>query len=731
MEQIFGCIIRILFQNAETGYTIASLKQPGKNELTTIVGSLDINFEGEYLRLQGEWKENPNKSFNNLQFEFSHVYPETPKNLKTIFSYLTSKTIKGIGPKLAQKIIQEFGVNTLEAIEQDPLILKTIPGIGEKKCKSIIDQFIKKKFIKNIILFFQNYDISIHFAYKIYKKYGNRSLEKIQINPFILAYEIPGISFKTADNIAAKLGFPKNSNQRIEAAIEFSLQELSVNGHTCASSQVLLETTLQILNQNNSQCEHISKEKVLTEIQGLINKRKIFYNASLDKIWLTSLFLYEKNLANNLERIIKCDSLLRKFDITKALSWAQDQQKIILSESQQLAVKTTCLNKVHIITGGPGTGKSTITRTLLKIFEQLSQKILLAAPTGKAAKRISEITKKKAFTIHSLLEYDFKNRCFKKNLENPLNVDIIIIDEVSMIDTILMNHLLNAIPSRAKIVFIGDINQLPSIGPGNVLKDLIKSEAIPVTILNEIFRQAKNSQIILNAHRINSGLFPLIEPINNKSDFYFFKRQTSELVLECILSLYFTKLKQWYRLKTESIQVLSPMKKGILGTHNLNKEIQTLINPQKDCILRQQEKFSVGDKVMQIKNNYNKEIFNGDIGYITNIDFEEKTLIIDFENKKIDYSFNEIDEITLAYATSIHKYQGSESVCVIIPVHTSHFMMLHRNLLYTAVTRGKKLVILVGSGKAIAIAISRNQVQERCTGLKEALQEVLLSTQQL
>lgn len=725
MEQIFGCIIRILFQNTETGYTIASLKQVGKNELITIVGSLDINFEGEYLRLQGEWKENPNKSFNKPLFEFSHIYPETPKNLKTIFNYLTSKTIKGVGPKLAQKIIQEFGINTLEIIEKDPNILKKIPGIGEKKCESIIDQFIKKKFIKNIILFLQNYDISIHFAYKIYKKYGEQSLEKIQTNPFILAYNIPGISFKTADIIAGKLGFPKNSNQRIEAAIEFSLQEISTSGHTCSSSQNLLEVSSQILNnQNDINSEKISKEKILSLIQELINKRKIFYNPSLDKIWLTSLFLYEKSLANNLKRILNNDSLLRKFDIEKALSWVQNQQNIILSESQKLAVKTTCLNKVHIITGGPGTGKSTITRTLLKIFEKLSSKILLAAPTGKAAKRISEITKKRAFTIHSLLEYDFKHRCFKKNIENPLNIDIIIVDEVSMIDTILMHHLLNAIPSHAKVVFIGDVHQLPSIGPGNVLKDLIKSELISVTILNEIFRQAKDSQIILNAHRINSGLFPQLGSTNNKrSDFYFFKRQTPELTLQCILSLYFTKLKEWYQLKPESIQVLSPMKKGILGTYNLNKTIQNLTNPKKDCIIKQQEKFAVGDKIMQIKNNYNKEVFNGDIGYIIEINFEEKQLTIDFENKKVLYAFSEIDEITLAYATSIHKYQGSESACVIIPVHTSHFMMLYRNLLYTAVTRGKKLVILVGSGKAIAIAIARNQVQERCTGLKEALKD--------
>lgn len=724
MEQIFGCIIRILFQNPETGYTIASLKQAGKNELTIISGSLDTNFEGEYLRLHGEWKENPNKSFNKPLFEFSHIYLETPKNIKTIFGYLTSKTIKGIGPKLAQKIIQEFGINTLETIEKDPYVLKKIPGIGEKKCQSIIDQFIKKNFIKNIILFLQNHDISIHFAYKIYKKYGEKSLEKIQTNPFILAYEIPGISFRTADIIACKLGFPKNSNQRIEAAIEFSLQELCSSGHTCSSSKTLLETSLQILNnQTDTNFEKISKEKILSQTQKLISENKIFYNSSLDKIWLSSLFFCEKSLANNLKRIINSNSILRKFDITKALSWAQNQQNIVLSESQKLAIETTCLNKVHIITGGPGTGKSTITRILLTIFEKLSPKILLAAPTGKAAKRISEITKKRAFTIHSLLEYDFKHRSFKKNLENPLNIDVIIIDEVSMIDTILMHHLLNAIPSHAKVIFIGDVHQLPSIGPGNVLKDFIKSEIIPVTILNEIFRQAKNSQIILNAHRINSGLFPQLRSTKNKSDFYFFKKQTPELALECILSLYLEKIKQWHHLDSQSIQILSPMKKGILGTHNLNKTIQNLTNPKKDYIIKQQEKFAIGDKIMQIKNNYNKEVFNGDIGYITGINFEEKNLTIDFENKKVLYSFNETDEITLAYATSIHKYQGSESACVIIPIHTSHFMMLHRNLLYTAVTRGKKLVILVGTGKAIAIAISRNQVQKRCTGLREAIKD--------
>jgi exodeoxyribonuclease V alpha subunit len=408
------------------------------------------------------------------------------------------------------------------------------------------------------------------------------------------------------------------------------------------------------------------------------------------------------------------------------VNWVQDQLKIELAPNQKEAVTKAISSKLHIITGGPGTGKSTITNAILHITSILTQKILLAAPTGRAAKRMSEITKRKASTIHSLLEYDFKaSGGFKRNRDNPLDCDLMIIDEASMIDTFLMYSLLKALPDHARVIFVGDIHQLPSVGPGNVLKDMITSLTLSVTTLKEIFRQAAGSHIITNAHRVNNGMFPSLYNGQN-SDFFFIECQENEDVLNTIIKLVSQRLPNRYGFNpAQDIQVLAPMKKGLIGTEHLNQSLQTILNPKEQALFRNGQKFQVGDKVMQIRNDYQKEVFNGDIGYILQIDNEEQQVLIQFEDKEVIYDYVDLDELMLAYAISIHKFQGSECPCVVIPVHTSHFMLLHRNLLYTGITRGKKLVVLVGTKKALAIAVKKDDVQKRYTSLHNALMEIL------
>lgn len=558
------------------------------------------------------------------------------------------------------------------------------------------------------MIFLQKYGISPTFAQKIYKIYGDQALETIQENPFVLAREVKGIGFKTADSIAEKLGIPKDATQRIDAGIEYTLLELSEEGNTCYPMKDLCEKAQEMLTAD-----------VSFRIDALIEEQRIVREQ--DCIWIKGLWLCEQGIARELKRIQQGRCRLRDVEKERAVSWAEKQLGIQLAAQQKEAVKASLSEKFHIITGGPGTGKSTIIKAILAITEKLTRQIILAAPTGRAAKRMSEITKKEAFTIHSLLQYDFNQKGFRRNRENPLTCDLIVIDEASMIDTSLMYHLLKAIPNHARVRLIGDIHQLPSVGPGNVLKDLIASRKVPVTELSEIFRQAAGSRIITNAHRINRGEFPDLS-IETKGDFFFLKAEEPQEALEKIVHLVSQRLPQFYHLHAiDEIQVLAPMKKGIIGTENLNRVLQQALNPQQEALLHGGTRFGVSDKVMQIRNDYNKEVYNGDIGRISKIDREEQQLCVTFDGKEVLYPFSDLDELVLAYATSVHKYQGSECPCVVIPVHTTHFMMLHRNLLYTAITRGKRLVVLVGTGKAIAIAVSNDDVKKRHTGLVKFL----------
>lgn len=712
MEEIYGYIESIVFCESEKGFTVARLKEPRRAELTCLVGIMPSLQPGETVRCKGSWKNHPQ---HGRQFEVESFDFQTPSDLVGIQKYLESGMIKGIGPVYAERIIKKFGLNTLTVIDEDPNRLTEVQGIGEKRIDKIRTCWKDQKGIRNVMIFLRGHGVSPAFAQKIFKTYGDQSIEKVKSNPFALAKEIFGIGFKTADAIAKNLGIPQESDVRIDAGIEHVLWELSNEGNVCYPEKDFLPVAAEILS--------IDIALVEKRLQQLIKNGQVVKDNEL--IWVKPLYLCEIGIARELARICTAPSRLRAIAVDKALEWVQKQLNLELAKEQAQAVSRAVSDKMHIITGGPGTGKSTITKAILSITEKLTSQILLAAPTGRAAKRMSEITRKKAFTIHALLEMDFQAGGFKRNKDKPLQCDLIIIDEASMIDTQLMYHLLKAIPSESRVLFIGDIDQLPSVGPGNVLRDLIASQRLGVTQLKQIFRQAAGSRIVMNAHRINQGVFPDLSSLP-RSDFQYVEAETPEIILETILDLVAVRLSKAYRLhRFDDIQVLSPMKRGVIGSENLNLVLQQKLNPSQKPLYRMGRAFHVGDKVMQIRNNYQKHVYNGDVGKIVEVDFSEQTLKVVFDDKPVDYEFTEIDELVLAYAVSIHKYQGSECPCVIIPVHTSHFKLLYRNLLYTGITRGKRLVVLVGTKKAIAIAIGNEEVKKRHTGLRQAIQQFL------
>jgi len=707
MDTLTGTVHSIVFSVEETGFTVARFHSKDHTEQVSIVGNLPSIQPGESLICRGEWKKHKDhgKQFEVVSFECC-----MPSDLTGIQKYLESGFIKGIGPSYAKKIISEFGLATLKIIDENPEQLSKIQGIGEKRLSQIISCWQEQRSVREVMIFLRGHEVSSAYAAKIFKLYKEKSIEKVSENPFALTKDIFGIGFKTADKIAAALGIEKESPRRIDAGLEFVFRELASEGHTCRSLPLFIETAKSILE--------VPEDAVKERISFLIKEGALIEEN--DKIAMRLFYRAEETIAKELARISRNPSLLRTVDTEKAISWAEEKLHLRLAKEQALAVSQGIKQKLMIITGGPGTGKSTITKAILRISEKLTSKILLAAPTGRAAKRMSEITYKKAFTIHALLEMDFATKQFKKNGDNPLACDLLIIDESSMIDTLLMASLLKAIPSGCRVIFIGDVDQLPSVGAGTVLKDLILSEKIPVFRLKRIFRQAAHSKIITNAHRVNHGYFPDLTPTPD-SDFHFAEKKEPEEVLTEIL----TQVTEKHRLFGGRIQLLSPMRKGIIGIDNLNIILQKKLNPSSTPLVSMGRCFHLKDKVMQLRNNYQKEAYNGDIGFITAIDEEERQLEVSFDGRPVIYEFTELDELTLAYAVSIHKYQGSECDCIILPVHTSHFKLLNKNLLYTAITRGKKLVSIIGSAKAIAIAVKTAGSQDRQTGLLERLRKIL------
>lgn len=716
METLFGYIERITFQNSENGYTVAQLKTSNIKDLICIVGKMPTAVPGITVKCQGEWK---NHLLHGRQFIVEIYQIEAPADIIGIKKYLGSGLIKGIGASYAKRIVDKFGIETLNIIDESPERLLEIPGLGQKRIDKIKNCWEDQKSIRDVMIFLQAHNVTPAYAQKIYKTYGNQSIVKVKENPYHLARNIIGIGFKIADSIAQKLGIGHQSPERIDAGVEYVLSELSSDGHVCYPLDDFLKLAaekLEVLSDSIESRIRFLKEEQRIELFDLVFNQKL-----QTFIWNMPLFLSETGIAREVKRLVNTPCNLRSVDTQKALEWVQDKLKIKLAANQSAAVSNCLIEKFHIITGGPGTGKSTITNAILSITEKLTQKILLMAPTGRAAKRMSEITGKKSTTIHSALEYDFKNGGFKRNRENPFECDLIIIDEASMIDTYLMYSLLKAIPSHCRIILVGDIFQLPSVGPGNVLKDMISSQSITVTQLTEIFRQASGSRIITNAHKINNGVFPDIDN-QSKSDFYFIEAETPEDVLKNIVTLVSQRLPQKYGYDPLiDIQVLTPMRKGVVGAENLNTILQDTLNTNKDPLFRSGRKLMLGDKVMQIRNDHKKEVYNGEVGIVMDIDLSDQQVLIKIDEREIIYEFSDLDEIVLAYAVSVHKFQGSQCPCIVMPIHTTHYALLYRNLLYTGVTRGQKHVILVGTKKALSIAVRNDEVRKRHTGLHSAL----------
>jgi exodeoxyribonuclease V alpha subunit len=716
-----GQIERVTYTSEESGFTIAKLRVNGHSDLVTVVGNLLGPVPGETLKIRGEWARHPKygEQFKVLQYKTA-----VPASVYGIQKYLGSGLIKGIGPVMAKRIVNRFGVKTLELIEKDIGKLSLVEGIGEKRIRMIKKAWDEQKEIRDVMLFLQSHGVSSGFATKIFKQYGDRSIEIVKRNPYRLATDIFGIGFLSADRIAEKLGFAKDCQIRAEAGILYVLQQLAEDGHVFYPYERLVEKSQEILQVDREvisrACGTIAVDKRVTFED--LNRELAEFRQNHKAVYLPKFHAAETGIAATMTRLLNSPKAIRQVDSDKAIAWVQKQLSITLARNQTQAVRSAMANKVMVITGGPGTGKTTIINAILKIFAKLRIKIKLAAPTGRAAKRMTEATGHEAKTIHRMLEYSLQKGGFQRNEKRPLEADLVIIDEASMVDTVLMYHLLRALPPDTTFILVGDVNQLPSVGAGNVLRDMIASGAVPVVELNEIFRQARESAIVVSAHKINQGLLPSLRPGSPIDDFYFIEQEEPEEALRIILELVKTRIPRRFGFQAlDDIQVLTPMHKGTLGAENLNIELQGALNPGEEGIVRGNRSLRVNDKVMQIKNNYDKEVFNGDIGRIDRIDLESQVVTVAFEGWKVPYDFSECDEIVLAYAVSVHKSQGSEYPAVVIPVHTQHYLLLQRNLIYTAVTRGKRLVVMVGTKKALAIGIKNDRMERRYTYLKHRL----------
>ena len=722
LADLQGQIERITYTNEENGYTIAKVKVYGRRDLVTVVGNFMAPIPGEILKMQGEWANHP--KFGE-QFKVVHYKSLVPASVAGVEKYLGSGLIKGIGPVMAKRIVKKFEKETLDIIEQEVEKFTEVDGIGRKRIEMIKKAWADQKEIRQVMIFLQSHGVSSAYATKIFKTYGNESIEVVQENPYRLATDIFGIGFLTADRIAEKLGFAKDSELRAEAGILYVLHQLADEGHVYYPFQPLVNKCQEILEVDQEILSraltslNAEKKIVIDDLQEKESK------ADYQAVYLAKFHLSETNIAARLKALINAPKSIRPIDPDKALKWVQKQLDITLASKQIDAVRRAVMDKVLVITGGPGTGKTTIVNAILKIFVKSGIKLLLAAPTGRGAKRMSEATGYEAKTIHRLLEYSIQKGGFQKNDQTPLRCDLLIVDEASMIDTILMHHLLKAIPPRVTFILVGDVNQLPSVGAGNVLHDIIASGAVPVMELNEIFRQARESLIIVNAHKIKQGLMPAFKPSGHKlADFYFIEQEEPEKVLGIILELVKERIPKRFGFDPiDDIQVLTPMHKGMVGAGNLNLELQNALNPGPDSLSRGGKNFRINDKVMQVQNDYEKEVFNGDLGRIVRINLEAQEVTIDFDGKKVPYDYPDLDEVVLAYAISIHKSQGSEYPAVVIPILTQHYVLLQRNLIYTAVTRGKKLVVMVGSKKALAMGIGNDKTKKRYTHLRHRLAE--------
>lgn len=715
MAQLRGIIDRITFQNEENGYTVARLQVEGStaynDRLATIVGEmLSIN-PGETVVLEGEWTTHKQYGAQFKIESYQTVYPSTVEGMRR---YLGSGLIKGIGPVTAKRIVDHFGKEALDVIESDPERLVEVEGLGAKRAKWIIKAWEDQREIHNVMLFLQSHEVGTGYAVKIWKRYGHEAIELIRENPYRLSVDVWGIGFLTADRIAQKMGIPAHSDRRIQAGLLHVLNEAAdKEGHVFLPEDALIESCAEALD--------VPVNAIAPCIAQLLSEESIVAND--ERVYLPHLYYAEQGAATRCYQLSQVQRI-ELGNIPAEINAIEQRDGVTFAPRQKLALEKALSHNLLVLTGGPGTGKTTTIKGLIALLEARNKKIALAAPTGRAAKRMSEATGYEAKTIHRLLKFSPSEMAFEKNFENPLELEALIVDEISMVDTVLMNSLLRAVPISASVVLVGDVDQLPSVGAGNVLKDVIASGTVEVVELNEIFRQAQTSHIVTNAHAINRGEMPEVRN-NRDADFFFIEVSEPDQVVETICGLCAARLPRTYRLDSiEDIQVLVPMYRGETGANNLNQVLQDKLNPKGLEMTRGGIRFRVGDKVMQVRNNYDRDVFNGDIGRVRGI--EDDILRVRFQDRVLEYEFSELDELVLAYAMSVHKSQGAEFRAVVMPLTTQHYMMLQRNLLYTAITRARELVVLVGTKQALGMAVRNNRVAERHTTLSQRIRAGLV-----
>ncbi|MFW6178451.1 MAG: ATP-dependent RecD-like DNA helicase [Desulfohalobiaceae bacterium] len=710
-----GEIQNILFYNPQTQYVVARLKSPTEPALVTVVGLLGQLNPGERVSLSGAWQEHP--KFGR-QFSADSCEQRLPAGENGIRRYLGSGLIKGIGPALAQRLVDHFGSDVLDILDQQPEKLLQVEGVGSKKLEGIKASWEKQREIREVILFLQEHEVPATFASRIFQHYGTGSVHKLKQNPYDLAYEIRGIGFKTADSMAQKLGFAPDSPQRLEAALVYCLFQESEQGHLFFPRQELLTQVARMLDLEG-------QDSLQQALQALQEKKKVLVQDLPEQdiqaaVFLRHFYRWEVEIARRVQELMQQSGNVPEKKLLEVIGELQSQKGMTLSQEQQQAVKESCLHKLYIITGGPGTGKTTLTRFIVQALSRLHLQVKLAAPTGRASKRLAEATSRPAQTIHRLLGFS-PGEGFEKGADKKLKVDVLILDEASMLDCHLFLQVLRAMPLSGSLIMIGDANQLPAVGPGNILQDLLQSREVPSLELTQIFRQAKESMLVVNAHRINQGKFPV--PSSKQApeaDFFWVHQEEQEKVQEMILHLVCERIPRVYGLDPrQDIQVLSPMHKGLVGTEELNRLLQQRLNPgpapgmySKGVLL------SKGDRILQVRNNYEKNIFNGDLGWVLEVDEQAGVLVAGFEGQRVSYERAELDELALAYCLSVHKAQGSEYPGVIIPLVTQHYLLLERNLIYTALTRAKQLAVLIGGKKALAMGIKNQKSHLRNTHLR-------------